>query len=83
MQHHFMQVMDEVHAFLLVQNALTQAYADGVDIGGQTQSLLHYNVTLKSHYFWHLAHQSQWHNPKVGLMHAHTSMPAKGTNSAL
>ena len=65
--HASQQVLDTVHKFLLVQNSLTKAYAAGVEIGGSTMCLLHYNVTFKSHCFWHMAQQSKHFNPKAGL----------------
>jgi len=51
-------VMQTVEEFLLRQNTLAMHYFE--------KDVQLYNVTFKSHHFWHLAHQCQYFNPQAG-----------------
>ena len=51
-------VVTAVDAFLRTQNELAMIYWD--------RGVRHYNVTFKSHLFWHMARQARFFNPRHG-----------------
>ena len=57
------RVFNVVNEFLLRQNKLNALYGFERE---EAKRQKHYNITFKSHVFWHMADLSKWCNPKAG-----------------